>query len=148
MLQNALKTDVADTFNMTSIDGDTSTNDMVIIMANGRAKNPEITGEGPAFDTFMKALNTVTVTLCRWIAGDGEGATKLLECRVCGAADSESAKKVAKSVVCSSLIKAAMFGARRELGADSLRHWLQRRTGRCKSGRGAFFFPQRGNPGL
>ncbi|PWM42144.1 MAG: arginine biosynthesis protein ArgJ [Clostridiales bacterium] len=111
MLQNALKTDVADTFNMTSIDGDTSTNDMVIIMANGRAKNPEITGEGPAFDTFMKALNTVTVTLCRWIAGDGEGATKLLECRVCGAADSESAKKVAKSVVCSSLIKAAMFGA-------------------------------------
>ena len=111
MLQKALSTDVQDTFNMTSVDGDTSTNDMVVIMANGRAKNPEITKEGHAFETFMKALNTVTVQLCRWIAGDGEGATKLLECKLTGAPDKAVAKTVAKSVICSSLTKAAMFGA-------------------------------------
>ncbi|MBQ8893894.1 MAG: bifunctional ornithine acetyltransferase/N-acetylglutamate synthase [Clostridia bacterium] len=111
MLQKALSTDVQDTFNMTSVDGDTSTNDMVVIMANGTAGNPEIVKEGHAFDTFMKALNTVTVQLCRWIAGDGEGATKLLECKVTGAPDLAIAKTVAKSVICSSLTKAAMFGA-------------------------------------
>ena len=111
MLQKALSTDVKDTFNMTSVDGDTSTNDMVVLMANGVAGNPEIVREGHAFDTFMKALNTVTVQLCRWIAGDGEGATKLLECKVSGAADLPTAKTVAKSVICSSLTKAAMFGA-------------------------------------
>ncbi|MBQ6825002.1 MAG: bifunctional ornithine acetyltransferase/N-acetylglutamate synthase [Clostridia bacterium] len=111
MLQKALSTDVQDTFNMTSVDGDTSTNDMVVIMANGVAGNPEIVKEGHAFDTFMKALNTVTVQLCRWIAGDGEGATKLLECKVSGAPDVAIAKTVAKSVICSSLTKAAMFGA-------------------------------------
>ena len=111
MLQKALSADVQNTFNMTSVDGDTSTNDMVIIMANGQAGNPEITKEGHAFETFMKALNTVTVQLCRWIAADGEGATKLLECRVEGAKDLETAKITAKSVICSSLTKAAMFGA-------------------------------------
>ena len=111
MLQKALSGDIADTFNMISIDGDTSTNDMVVILANGKAENEEITAEGEAFDTFMKALNTVTVHLCRMIAGDGEGATKLLECKVSGAADKATAKTVAKSVICSSLLKAAMFGA-------------------------------------
>ena len=111
MLQKALSSDIKDTFNMVSIDGDTSTNDMVTVLANGMAGNREITAEGEDFDTFMKALNSITVYLCRHIAADGEGATKLLECRVTGAADTETAKTVAKSVVCSSLIKAAMFGA-------------------------------------
>ncbi len=111
MLQKALSTDVQTTFNMVSIDGDTSTNDMVTILANGMAGNAEITEEGADFAAFMKALNTVTVSLCRRIAGDGEGATKLLECRVSGAKDEATAKTVAKSVICSSLTKAAMFGA-------------------------------------
>ena len=111
MLQQALSTDVQETFNMVSVDGDTSTNDMVTILANGMAGNPEITGEGADYAAFMQALNTVTVALCRGIAGDGEGATKLLECRVTGAADLPTAKTVAKSVICSSLLKAAMFGA-------------------------------------
>lgn len=111
MLQKALSGDIAHTFNMLSIDGDTSTNDMVTVLANGMAGNPEITKEGEDFDTFMQALNTVNVHLCRTIAGDGEGATKLLECKVTGATDEATAKTVAKSVVCSSLLKAAMFGA-------------------------------------
>lgn len=111
MLKKALSSDVTQTFNMLSIDGDTSTNDMVTVMANGLAGNAEISEEGEAFDTFMKALNTVTVHLCRSIAADGEGATKLLECVVTGAADEAQAKIAAKSVVCSSLLKAAMFGA-------------------------------------
>lgn len=111
MLQKALSSDIQNTFNMVSVDGDTSTNDMVTILANGMAGNQEITEEGEAFDAFMKALNTVTVYLCRCIAGDGEGATKLLECQVTGAADEATAKTVAKSVICSSLLKAAMFGA-------------------------------------
>ena len=111
MLQKALSTDVADTFNMVSVDGDTSTNDMVTVLANGLAGNEEVTAEGADFTAFMQALNTVTVQLCRMIAGDGEGATKLLECRVTGAADPATAKTVAKSVICSSLTKAAMFGA-------------------------------------
>ena len=111
MLQQALSGDIADTFNMVSVDGDTSTNDMVTVLANGMAGNAPITAEGEDFATFMKALNTVTVGLCRMIAGDGEGATKLLECAVTGAADIPTAKTVAKSVICSSLLKAAMFGA-------------------------------------
>ncbi len=111
MLQKALSSDIQNTFNMVSVDGDTSTNDMVSILANGMAGNEEITAEGEAFDAFMKALNTVTVYLCRCIAGDGEGATKLLECKVTGAVDEATAKTVAKSVICSSLLKAAMFGA-------------------------------------
>ena len=111
MLQKALSGDVAGTFNMVSIDGDTSTNDMVTILANGMAGNAEITCEGADFTAFMTALNTVTVQLCRCIAGDGEGATKLLECKVEGAKDLSTACTVAKSVICSSLLKAAMFGA-------------------------------------
>ena len=111
MLQKALSGDVAGTFNMVSIDGDTSTNDMVTILANGMAGNAEISCEGADFTAFMTALNTVTVQLCRCIAGDGEGATKLLECRVEGAQSLSIARTVAKSVICSSLLKAAMFGA-------------------------------------
>jgi len=111
MLNKALKSDVQNTFNMVSVDGDTSTNDMVTVLANGMAGNAEITAEGPAFDAFMQALNTITVYLCRCIAGDGEGATKLLECKVTGAKTEAAAKTVAKSVICSSLTKAAMFGA-------------------------------------
>ncbi|MBR3971799.1 MAG: bifunctional glutamate N-acetyltransferase/amino-acid acetyltransferase ArgJ [Ruminococcus sp.] len=111
MLQKALSTDIQDTFNMTSVDGDTSTNDMVSILANGMAGNEIITAEGEDFDTFMKALNTITVYLCRNIAADGEGATKLVECRVEGAVSKEQAKLAAKSVICSSLVKAAMFGS-------------------------------------
>lgn len=111
MLQKALSGDVKNTFNMLSVDGDTSTNDMVTVLANGLAGNREIVSNGEDFDIFMKALNTVTVNLCRVIAGDGEGATKLLECKVSGANSVDTAKTVAKSVVCSSLLKAAMFGA-------------------------------------
>ena len=111
MLQTALSTDIKKTFNMVSVDGDTSTNDMVSVLANGMAGNEEIVSQGEAFDAFMKALNTVTVYLCRKIAGDGEGATKLLECSVSGAYDEENAKIMAKSVICSSLVKAAMFGS-------------------------------------
>ena len=111
MLQKALSTDVSETFNMVSVDGDTSTNDMVAVLANGMAENPEITAEGEDFTEFMKALNTVTVYLCRKIASDGEGATKLIECKVSGAKDLPTAKTVAKSVICSSLTKAALFGA-------------------------------------
>ena len=111
MLQKALSTDIKNTFNMVSVDGDTSTNDMVTVLANGMAGNEEITSDGEDFNTFMKALNTITVHLCRMIAGDGEGATKLLECQVNGAKTENIAKTVAKSVICSSLTKAAMFGA-------------------------------------
>lgn len=111
ILFKALQSDIKDTFNMISIDGDTSTNDMVAVLANGMAGNPEINSEGADFEEFMKALNTVNVSLCRMIAGDGEGATKLLECTVKNAENSSVAKTVAKSVICSSLLKAAMFGA-------------------------------------
>ena len=111
MLRKALTGDIQNTFNMISVDGDTSTNDMVSIMANGMAGNEQITAEGEDFTAFMAALNSVTVWLCRRIAGDGEGATKLLECRVTGSKSEAMAKTVAKSVICSSLTKAAMFGA-------------------------------------
>ena len=110
MLQKALSGDVQNTFNMISVDGDTSTNDMVTVLANGLAGNAEITEEGADFSVFMCALNTVTVQLCRMIAGDGEGATKLLECAVTGAKDDTAAKTVARGVISSSLTKAAMFG--------------------------------------
>ena len=111
MLQKALRQDVASTFNMTSVDGDTSTNDMVTVLANGLAGNDEITEEGADFTAFMEALNTITVSLCRSIAGDGEGATKLLECIATGADTLDAARISAKSVICSSLVKAAMFGS-------------------------------------
>ena len=111
MLNLALKGDVPNTFNMTSVDGDTSTNDMVTVLANGLAGNAPISTQGADFHTFMKALNTITVHLCRMIAGDGEGATKLLECTATGADTPDAAKTAAKSVITSSLFKAAMFGA-------------------------------------
>lgn len=111
MLQKALSQDIKTTFNMVSVDGDTSTNDMVVVLANGMADNAEITEEGEDFEIFCKALNTVNISLCKMIAGDGEGATKLLECKVDGAENDAVARTVAKSVICSSLTKAAMFGA-------------------------------------
>ncbi len=110
MLRKALSGDIRNTFNMISVDGDTSTNDMVSILANGLAGNDPITAPGEDFQVFMQALNTVNVFLCRSIAADGEGATKLLECSVTGADNEATAKTVAKSVICSSLTKAAMFG--------------------------------------
>lgn len=112
MLRKALSLDIKDTFNMVSVDGDTSTNDMVTVMANGMAGNTPIENENdPEFIKFRAALNAVTVNLCRMIAGDGEGATKLLECTVSGAKTKEDAKIAAKSVICSSLVKSAMFGS-------------------------------------
>ena len=111
MLQKALRTDVQATFNMLSIDGDTSTNDTVAVLANGLAGNEEITAEGEDFTAFMAALNAITVELSRMIVADGEGATKLLECVATGADTLAAARTAAKSVVCSSLLKAAMFGA-------------------------------------
>ena len=110
-LNAALKADVADSFNMISVDGDTSTNDMLSIMANGMAGNDEIDVDSPDFAVFKEALFAVTSKLCRAIAADGEGATKLLECNVSGADVKDTARTVAKSVICSSLFKSAMFGA-------------------------------------
>ncbi len=111
MLKKALADNVQDTFNMTSVDGDTSTNDMVCIMSNGMAGNEMITAEGDDYAAFCAALNEVTTTLCRAIAKDGEGATRLLTCYVTGGKTVRDAKLAAKSVVCSSLFKAAIFGA-------------------------------------
>lgn len=111
MLQKALSHDVEDSFNMISVDGDTSTNDMVSVMASGLAGNKKITGEGEDYSAFCEALGAVTKNLCRKIAKDGEGATKLITCSVSGAKDKPTAKIVAKSVISSSLFKAAMFGA-------------------------------------
>ena len=111
MLQKALSADILTSFNMVSVDGDTSTNDMVSVMANGLAENTVIDSDGEEFNTFCEALHAVTSYLCKMIAGDGEGATKLLECQVSGAVDDANARIIAKSVICSSLFKAAMFGA-------------------------------------
>ncbi len=111
MLSAALSEDVKTSFNMVSIDGDTSTNDMVTVLANGFAENDKIDSFGADYEEFCKALHAVTAYLCRMIAADGEGATKLLECMVEGAVDEKNAKIIAKSVICSSLFKAAMFGA-------------------------------------
>lgn len=111
LLQRALSTDVASSFNMITVDGDTSTNDMALILANGMAGNREISTENADFAVFMQALNTVTVYLCRQLAGDGEGATRLIECRVSGAKSEADARKMAKAIIASSLVKAAIFGA-------------------------------------
>lgn len=110
MLHKALYECVCDTFNMVSVDGDTSTNDMVSIMANGKADNAEITDENLDYNNFKAGLMQVCQTLCKMVAKDGEGATKLLECNVQGAPDDNTARLVAKSVITSSLFKAAMFG--------------------------------------
>jgi glutamate N-acetyltransferase/amino-acid N-acetyltransferase len=111
MLQKALKLVVDDTYNMVSVDGDTSTNDMVSVMASGLAGNTLIDGEGAGFDGFVSGLKAVATKIARMIAADGEGATKLLEIAVTNAPDVQTARTVAKSVVMSSLVKAAMFGA-------------------------------------
>ena len=110
MLRKALREDVADSFNMISVDGDTSTNDTLLALANGLAGNEEIREEGPDYEAFREALHFVTVYLAKMMAGDGEGATALFEARVTGAASREDARTLAKSVICSSLTKAAIFG--------------------------------------
>ncbi len=110
LLQKALSEIVKVTYNCLSIDGDTSTNDMVSLMANGLAFNEEITAEGKEYDIFKQALYEVMSNLTRMLAKDGEGASKLLECLCTGAQDKDTAITIAKSVVCSSLFKAAMFG--------------------------------------
>ncbi|MBQ4576031.1 MAG: bifunctional glutamate N-acetyltransferase/amino-acid acetyltransferase ArgJ [Clostridia bacterium] len=111
LLDRALKAAIADTFNMVSVDGDTSTNDMVTVLASGLSGAAEITGEGEAYDAFCAALNTLCRTMAMAIAADGEGATKLLECNLYNFSDIAGAKTLAKSVICSSLVKCAMFGA-------------------------------------
>ena len=111
MLDKAIHQVTEKTFNMISIDGDTSTNDTFAILANGAAGNETIAAPGPDYDAFVEALEAVCRQLSKLMAGDGEGATKLLVCQVEGAADPETAKVVAKSVICSTLFKAAMFGA-------------------------------------
>ena len=111
MLRAALSADVKTSFNMISVDGDTSTNDMVAVLANGLAENSEIVDFNSDYTEFCAALHKVTSYLCRCIAADGEGASKLLECTVTGAVDTKNAAIAAKSVICSSLFKAAMFGA-------------------------------------
>ena len=110
LLQEALSADVQDTFNMVSVDGDTSTNDTLLVLANGQAENPEITEKGADYDTFVEALHYVNETLATKIAGDGEGATALFEVKVIHADNKEDAKTLAKSVITSSLTKAALFG--------------------------------------
>lgn len=111
MLDKAIHQVTEKTFNMISVDGDTSTNDTFAILANGAAGNPEIAAPGPDYDAFAEALEAVCRQLSKLMAGDGEGATKLLICRVDGAMDLAMARTVAKSVICSTLFKAAMFGA-------------------------------------
>jgi len=111
MLQKSLNSCISDTFNMISVDRDTSTNDTMIVMANGMAENAEIISEGEAFDTFNAALCELCLILSRGIAKDGEGATKLLECIVTGAKTKDDARIIAKSVICSPLLKCAMFGS-------------------------------------
>ena len=111
MLDKAIHQVTDCTFNMISVDGDTSTNDTFAILANGAAGNQEIQEEGADYDAFVEALEAVCRKLSKLMAGDGEGATKLLVCKVEGASDMLTAKTVAKSVICSTLFKAAMFGA-------------------------------------
>lgn len=110
MLQKALSDDIKDTYNMISVDGDTSTNDTVLLLANGLAGNPEITEENEDYRTFCKALNYVNTYLARKMAGDGEGATALFTVKVVGAESKEQAVTLSKSIITSSLTKAAIFG--------------------------------------
>lgn len=110
LLTKAVKECVTDTFNMISVDGDTSTNDTFLFLANGCAGNAEITEEGADYDAFKEALLYLNTTLARRMAGDGEGATALLEVKVVGADTKENARILSKSVVCSSLVKAMIYG--------------------------------------
>jgi len=111
MLKKALSISAAGTYNCVSIDGDTSTNDSLIILANGMAGNVEITSEGADFDAFVEALNALNTQMAKKIAADGEGATRLVTCNVAGADTVENARGLAKAVICSNLVKAAFFGA-------------------------------------
>ena len=111
MLQKAISEDVKDSLNMLSVDRDTSTNDTLCILASGLAGNPEIAAEGEDFALFSRALHTLTTEMCKKLAADGEGATRLIECRVRGAKTKEDARLAAKSVVNSNLVKAMIFGA-------------------------------------
>ncbi len=110
MLQTALREDVVDTFNMISVDGDTSTNDTLVVLANGAAGNPEITDRDEDYVKFKEALNYINITLAKKMAGDGEGATALFETKVIHAASKEDARILSRSVIGSSLCKAAIFG--------------------------------------
>ena len=110
LLQEALSADVQDTYNMISVDGDTSTNDTCLLLANGLAENPEITEKNADYEEFCKALNFVNETLAKKMAGDGEGATALFEVKIIGAESKEQAKILSKSVITSSLTKAAIYG--------------------------------------
>jgi len=110
MLEKALRSSIAGTYNCVSIDGDTSTNDTLTILANGMAGNARIESEGKDFDDFLAALNEINTQMAMKIAGDGEGATRLIECNVTGAKDVETARTLAKSLISSSLVKAAIFG--------------------------------------
>lgn len=157
LLQMALSAVTKDTFNMVSVDGDTSTNDMALIMASGKAGNPEITSiDSPEYQKFVNGLYAVMMNLSRMIAGDGEGATKLIECTVTGAENEEAAKIVAKSVITSSLFKSAMFGedanwgrilcaigyAETDVDIDSVDVALKSENGEivvCQGGRGVNF---------
>ena len=110
LLQRAVSADVKDTFNMISVDGDTSTNDTLLVLANGLAGNPEITEENEDYRAFAKALSEVNTYLAKKMAGDGEGATALFEVKIIGAETKEQAVTLSKSVVTSSLVKAAIYG--------------------------------------
>ncbi|MDE7276357.1 MAG: bifunctional glutamate N-acetyltransferase/amino-acid acetyltransferase ArgJ [Lachnospiraceae bacterium] len=110
LLQEALSENVVDTFNMISVDGDTSTNDTLVILANGMAENPEIASKNEDYDKFREALNYINTTLAKMMAGDGEGATALFETKVIHAKTKEDARKLSRSVISSSLSKAAVFG--------------------------------------
>lgn len=109
-LTKVVKEDVLDTFNMISVDGDTSTNDTLLVMANGMAENEEIKEGTPEYEAFKEALHYINETLAKMMAGDGEGATALLEAKVIGAATKEDARRLSRSVVCSNLTKAAIYG--------------------------------------
>ena len=110
LLAKAVKEDVVDTFNMVSVDGDTSTNDTLLVMANGMAENEEIKEGTPEYEAFREALHYINESLAKMMAGDGEGATALFEAKVVGAATKEEARKLSKSMVSSSLCKAAIYG--------------------------------------
>lgn len=111
LLQRILSASVAKTYNMISVDGDTSTNDMAILMANGLAGNAPIVEEGPDYRAFAEAVDEINVELAKLIARDGEGATKLAECVVSGASSERDARALAKAVISSSLVKTALFGS-------------------------------------
>ena len=116
LLQEALSTSVVDTFNMITVDGDTSTNDTCLVMANGMAGNTEVTQKGEAYDKFFEALNYVCTYLAKKMAGDGEGATKLFEAKVVNARSKEDARTLSRAIVGSNLSKAAIYGCDANFG--------------------------------